>query len=251
MKFENASVIIPITRETSAFEQEVSTILDTCNPADLKEFVIVTSPTLTTPGARESVQKMQAVSLANGVPYLVLEQHIPGMGGAMREGLDAATGSHVIIQCADQSQDLSCMPKLIALAKEHPEQIYSVSRFLPGGGLGKGYDGLKGLWNRLSQKYLKLLYPSAITDYTYCYRICPVTYYREVVWEETMHPFALETALKFIRLGRTMLEIPGRQFGGTQSGYRETLLYLPLSLRLRFTPVSNFQKVQIAEEKTS
>ena len=40
--------------------------------------------------------------------------------------------------------------------------------------------------------------------------------------------------MKFIRLGLPVREIPGRQYGGSQSGLKETMLYLPLSLRVRF-----------------
>lgn len=234
MKFEACTIIIPVIRETDLFEQVVGIILDTCNHKDLKEFIIVVHPKYTAKESLISIEKMKQRCEKAEISYTILAQKLPGMGGAMREALDIAKGSHTIIQNADMALDPRLVAKLIACAKQTPSDITSVSRYVKGGQIEEGYDKFKLIWNVLAQKYCAILYHSKITDYTYAYRICHTSYYHAVNWEELKHPFSLEGTLKFLRLGIKFHEIPGNQVGGSQSGYGETMLYLPVSLKIRF-----------------
>lgn len=234
MKFENCTIIVPVIRETDLFEQVVETILDTCKHEDLAEFIIVIHPQYTAQECYASIERMRQKCEELGIAYRLLEQNLPGMGGAMRDALDIAKGSHTIIQNADMALNPRLVAKLIECAKERPNEITSVSRYMKGGKIEDGYKKTKLIWNKLSQKYCAILYQSKLTDYTYSYRICPTKYYHAVNWEELKHPFALEMTLKFLRLGIKVYEIPGNQVGGSQSGYAETMLYLPASLHFRF-----------------
>lgn len=234
MEFQSCTIIIPVIRETTLFEQVVGTILETCPHSDLAEFIIVVHPTHTAKESFHSIEKMKKSCEKCGILYKVLEQKLPGMGGAMRDALDIAKGSHTIIQNADMALDPRLVPKLIESAKEFPEDITIVSRHTKTSKIEEGYDKLKLIWNILAQKYCAVLYQSNLTDFTYAYRICPTKYYHAVNWEELKHPFALEGTLKFLRLGIKFHEIPGNQIGGSQSGYAETMLYLPVSLKIRF-----------------
>jgi len=160
----------------------------------------------------------------------------------MRTGLDASKGSHIIIQCADLSLDPEQVAQLIECAKKYPNDITSVSRHIKKGLIEEGYDKLKLIWNILSQKFLLVFYLKKLTDFTFGYRIVPTSLYHSIEWKELKHPFALEGTLKLLRLGIKFHEIPGRQQGGTQSGYAETLLYLPVALRIRFMRKSKILK---------
>lgn len=242
MKFGSCTIIIPVIRETDLFEQVVGTILDTCDHADLQEFIIVVHPQYTAKESYASINKMRERCEKDGVPYQVLEQKLPGMGGAMRDGLEIAKGSHTIIQNADMALDPWLVSKLIESAKKFPEDITSVSRHTKTSQIEKGYDKLKLAWNVIAQKYCAILYRSDLTDFTYAYRICPTHYYHAVNWQELKHPFALEGTLKFLRLGIPFHEIPGNQVGGSQSGYAETMLYLPVSIKIRFMRRKNILK---------
>lgn len=234
MKFTSCTIIIPVIRETDLFEQVVGTILDTCPLSDLEEFIIVVHPEYTAKESFASIERMRLRCEEAGVAYQVLEQKRPGMGGAMRDALDVARGSHTIIQNADMALDPRLVAKLIGCAKKHPADITIVSRHTKASQIEAGYDKLKLAWNVLAQKYCAILYQSRLTDFTYAYRICPTRYYHAVDWKELKHPFALEGTLKFLRLGIKFHEIPGNQVGGSQSGYGETMLYLPVSLKIRF-----------------
>lgn len=232
--FKNCSIIIPVIRETNLFEQVVSTIINICSHKDLAEFIIVIHPEYTAQESCDSVEKMKIECRKHSIPYRILKQKLPGMGGAMRDALSIAKGTHTIIHNADMASDPFLTATLIEYAKKNPSNIISVSRYIGSGKIEEGYDKLKQIWNKLAQKYCSILYHSTITDYTYAYRICPTLFYRVVNWEELKHPFTLEATLKFLRLGIKFYEIPGRQVGGSQSGYTETMLYLPVSLKVRF-----------------
>lgn len=234
IQFRSCTIIIPVIRETDLLEQVVGTILETCAPSDLEEFIIVVHPEYTAKESFASIEKMRLRCEEAGVAYQVLKQKRPGMGGAMRDALDIAKGSHTVIQNADMALDPCIMAKMIDCAKDTPTTIISASRYIEKGSIEKGYKKLKLIWNRLAQVYCAVLYQSRLTDFTYAYRICPTAYYHAVNWEELKHPFALEGTLKFLRLHLPFYEIPGKQIGGTQSGYKETMLYLPVSLRIRF-----------------
>lgn len=234
MKFENCTIIVPVIRETDLFEKVIEIILDTCKPEDLAEFIIVVHRKNTAQECYVSIEKMRKRCEALGIAFQLLEQKLPGMGGAMRDALEIAQGSHTIIQNADMALNPRLVTQLIECCKERPNEITSVSRYMQGGKIEDGYKKAKLLWNKLSQKYCAVLYQSKLTDFTYSYRICPTKYYHAVNWEELKHPFALEMTLKFLRLGIKCQEIPGNQVGGSQSGYGETMLYLPASLKFRF-----------------
>lgn len=234
MNFTSCTVIIPVIRETDLFEQVVSLTLESCDSLDLEELIIVVHPEYTSEESLISIEKMRTASEAAGVAYRVIEQKLSGMGGAMRDALDIAKGSHTVILNADMALDPRVMAQMLECAKETPTEIISVSRYLKKGSIEEGYKKVKLLWNRLAQLYCAILYQSRLTDFTYAFRCCPTAYYHAVQWEELKHPFALEGTLKFLRLGLPFREIPGRQVGGSQSGYRETMLYLPVSLRIRF-----------------
>jgi hypothetical protein len=243
MSFEDVSIIVPVIRETDLFEQVVGTILDLCVPGDIKEFIVVVCEK-TAAESFTSIEKMRPPCAERGIDYRLLWQKLPGMGGAMRDALDAAAGSHTIITNADMALDPGLIPIMIEQARKYPDDITGVSRFLEKGFTieKEGYSKIKLIWNKISQKWLRLFYFSKLTDYTYSYRIVPTGLYHAVNWTELRHPFALETTLKFVRLGVKFHEIPGRQIGGSQSGYLETLSYLPVALKIRFMPKKKILK---------
>ena len=158
MNFSSCTIIIPVIRETDLFEQVVGIILDTNKPVDLKEFIIVVHPEYTAKESFTSIERMRQRCLEAGVAYQVLEQKLPGMGGAMRDALDMARGSHTIIQNADMALDPKLVSQLIECAKRAPDDITIVSRHTRGSQIEKGYDKLKLAWNVLAQKYCAILY---------------------------------------------------------------------------------------------
>lgn len=234
MNFKNCTIIVPVIRETDAFETVIQTILDTNDHKDLAEFIVVVHPQYTAKESFVSIEKMRKVSEEACVPYTLLYQKLPGMGGAMRDALDIAKGSHTIISNGDMALDPAQVVDLINLAKKYPEDVISCSRFIKGGKV-EGYTRKwKYEWSRMSQRLCSFMFHTNVTEFTFAYRICLTKYYHDIIWKETTHAFALEGTLKLVKLGLTFHEIPGHHIGGSQSGFKETLSYFPTLMHVKF-----------------
>jgi len=247
MNFKSCTIIIPVIRETALFEQVVGTILDTCDHADLKEFIIVVHPQYTAKESYASINKMRERCEKDGVPYQILEQKLPGMGGAVRDGIEIAKGSHTIFLCADCSNDPIIASQFIEKAKKYPDCCINGSRYIPGGTLGNEYKLPKKIWNIVANKGLHLLYPCSVTDFSSAIRCVPTKYYHSMNMIEIGHPWSVETTFKLLRLGVKFHEIPLVQHGGSQSGYLETLQYIRPMLYCRFMRKSKILKDGIKE----
>ncbi len=207
MRFENVSVVIPTLRETEEFLKTVNVILDNCNKNDLKEFIIVVCKA-TTEEALKYVEKGAEIAANAGVAYQVLYQKRPFLGGALMDGFDAATGSHVAIETADLNTAPENLGKMIGLAKQHPNDVISCSRWLKGSAF-ENYSPIKKAWNYCSQKFLQLLYFTKVTDFTWGTHLAPTSLYQSIRFTEMRHPIAVEEVVIPLRLGIKFHEIPG------------------------------------------
>jgi len=233
MKFVNESIIIPVIRETDLLEQVVNIILGTCKHDDICEFIVVVCEK-TAKECFASIEKMQLKCAELKIPFSILQQKLPGMGGAVRDAIDVAKGSHTTFTAADMAADPNIISQLIDMAKQYPKDIISGSRYIVRTKKPKEYNTIKYIWNVISQVGLKILYRANLTDFTAAYWIVPTAYLQAIRFEELKHPFALEGTLKFLRLGINIHEIPIVQGAGSESGYLETLGYIKPAIRCRF-----------------
>jgi glycosyltransferase involved in cell wall biosynthesis len=232
-KFDSASIILPVLNETYSLRQTVDIIEATC-ARDVGEYVVVVCDR-TTPGSlevcREVVQKL-------GSRASLHFQKRPFVGGAIRDGFDLARGSHVIMMSSDLETDPALVQTLIKSAKEFPDGIATASRWIEGGQF-KGYSPLKLVANYIFQKTFSLLYGTQLTDLTYAYRIFPLALVRSIQWQELKHPFFLETAIKPLRLGVSIREIPAvwrvRTEGTSVNPFLANFTYFRIALRTRFS----------------
>jgi hypothetical protein len=185
---------------------------------------------------------MKSAVESTGIDYITMCQRRPFYGGAMLDGIDAATGSHLLTMDGGMSTDPAKSPEMIVLAKQYPTHVIKGSRFKKGGSFGKYYPLPKLLWNVLSQLAVSVFYLTAFKDWTYAYLLAPTVYFQSVNWVELKHPLNLEFTLKFEKLGIHIREIAVKQAGGTASGYAETAGYLNPMLKVRFMKKSEILK---------
>jgi glycosyltransferase involved in cell wall biosynthesis len=230
----SVSIVLPAINEIYSFKKTVEIILDTCDKADLCEFFIVLC-SKTTPECIKTAESIKEMNC--GVPVKIYYQKKPFIGSAMREAFDLVEGTHVVMMSTDLETDPNAIQRFIEMVKQKPEEIVTVSRWIKQGGFS-GYNKVKLLSNFIFQKVISLLFLSNLTDLTYAYRIFPVSLLREIHWEETKHPFFLETALKPLRLGIKIREIPGkweaRTEGESQNSFFKNFDYFRLAFRVRF-----------------
>jgi hypothetical protein len=137
---------------------------------------------------------------------VVVHQHQPGKGAALRAGFVAATGDLVVMIDADGSTDPREMHRFVS-ALRHGADFVKGSRHMDGGG-SADFTRLRRAGNRAFVTMVNLLYRSRFTDL--CYGYC-------AFWREHLDALALtadgfeietELVLGAVRAGLTIREVP-------------------------------------------
>ncbi|MCR4908420.1 MAG: glycosyltransferase family 2 protein [Lachnospiraceae bacterium] len=220
-KFENVTILLPAMDETYSLRETVERILNTCKKKDLAEFIIILCGK-TTPECR-GVAEALVEEYSKTVPIYIHDQTLPFVGGAVREGIDLAKGSHVVMMSTDLETDPDVIRIFIKGAKKYPDRIITASRWKKGGGF-KNYSKIKLVCNLIFERAIGIFYLTYLSDLTYAYRIFPTDLMQSIAWEELKHPFFLETALKPLRLGVKFAEVPARWKARTEGTSQNTFL---------------------------
>jgi len=227
------TIILPVIDETDSLRETVDILLAE-NSKDISEILIIVC------------DKTKATSLAIAEelrvrwPNLiqVRSQIRPYLGGAMRDAFEWATGSHVLMMASDLETEPRTAKELIASAQQDID-IVTATRWRSQGGF-RGYDPLKYLLNWFFQVFMRLLYGSTLTDFTFGFRIFRARWVKTIQWTELRHPFLLETILKPLRLGAHVIEIPttwkARVEGESHNPFSQNFVYFRTALKIRFTP---------------
>jgi hypothetical protein len=230
--FDAASIILPVLNETYSLRQTVGIIEATC-AREVGEYIIVVCER-TKP---ESLAVCREMTQMLGERGLLHFQKRPFVGGAIRDGFDLARFSHVVMMSSDLETDPALVQTLIKAAEEHPDGIVTASRWMEGGQF-EGYSPIKLVANYLFQKMFSVLYGTHLSDLTYAYRIFPCSLVRGIRWEELKHAFFLETALKPLRLGVSILEIPAiwkaRTEGESVNSFMANFTYFRIAITTKF-----------------
>ncbi len=225
-RYRGTTILIPAMDETYSLVQTVDTIVETVNSSDIAEIILLLCDR-TTEETRNTAEKL--VKKFDGrLSIFIHDQTLPFVGGAIREGIDLAKGSHVIMMSSDLETDPYLVQTFIAYAKRYPNRIITASRWAAGGGF-KGYNNVKLICNYLFEKIIAFLFCTRLSDITYAYRIFPTRLMKRIKWEELKHPFFMETALKPLRLGVKFIEIPAiwvaRSEGESQNSFFANFKY--------------------------
>lgn len=242
--FSNVSILLPTLNETFSFRQTVEIILEECDPADICEFIAIVCDR-TEQESLMAIEDSRALTEARGVPLRVLWQKLPFAGGAVQDGIMASQGSHILMMAPDLETDPHSAREFIEMGKKYPEDMTVASRWLKKGSFD-GYNKTKYVLNFLFQKIFSWFYGVKLTDITFGYRLAPAKLFQSIRWEELKHPFFLETALKPIRLGVRIHEIPSgwaaRQEGESQNSLLQTFKYLKIAFKVKFEKKESLTK---------
>ena len=232
-EFRDVSILMGAVTETDSLRETVLTVLKLCDHADLREIIICYSQHAT-PECLAVISELESMDC--DVPIVGLRQKRPGLSGFM-DMFEIARGSHCIFGASDLALDLTCTPVMIEYAKQDPECIVTISRWLKGCRFYH-YGAIKKIMNYCGQIFLRLLYSVDLTDMTTPYQIVPTELYRSIAFEHEDFPFMLEMVLKPLRLGYRFLEIPsncyGRKEGKSSNSFRQTAGFLPVAIHIRF-----------------
>ncbi len=234
MHFEQVTIIIGTTDEDYALRQTVDTIMSTCNVNDIGRILMV-KPKNASEGCNSAINAME--EKYKGIAF-GLEQTRPFIGGAIRDGFDAAETSHIMLLPGDMAISLDCVAEMIKRVKEKPDVISKTSRWLKKDSFHE-YNKARKILNALSQVFLRVLYGVKLTDFTSPVQTAPASVYRKADWQELNFPFMVEMVLLPLRMGVKFEEFPvecfGRKEGKSKNSVKQTALYLRTALRVRFT----------------
>lgn len=240
--FKNASFLVMATDETDALIRTVETLMDLCDDGDIDKYLIV-YPKNVSPDTAKTI-KMLEEKYPEKVEGLL--QTRPGIGGAIKDGMDYATSSHVIFMVADLAIELEAIPKIIEEEKKHPNAVVKTSRWMEGGGFFNGYSPVRKFFNRIAQSFLRVLFHTKLTDITSPCQVMPTMLCRSWNMKGNGFPMCLEMVIVPLRLGDEIIELPskcyGREEGESKNSFFKTASYFFTALRVRFTPREKLRK---------
>ena len=222
--FKNVSILLPTLNETFSFKQTVEIILRECNLQDICEIIAIVCER-TEKESLNVIEESKRLSEENNIPLHILYQTLPYAGGALRDGIMAAKGSHILMMAPDLETDPHNVKDFIFNGKKYPRDMVTASRWLRKGSF-QGYNKVKYVLNLIFQRFFAWFY------------LAPAKLLQSINWEELKHPFFLETALKPIRLGVKVHEIPSqwsaRLEGESQNSLLQTFKYLRIAFKVKF-----------------
>jgi len=195
------SVIVPVYNE----HRTIDLILDKVRKAPLaaeREIVVVDGCSID--GTRERLAAQEA---AHSDTRVIYQPRRNGRGGALKEGIAAATGDVVLFQDADLELDPADYPALLAPILDGSARVVFGSRFLEGRPI---MTPLQYLGNRVVTEAVNLLYGARLTDVETCYQVFPREVFQGMRIRANDFAFTVELTVKLLKAGHKILEIPIR-----------------------------------------
>lgn len=199
------TVIIPTFNE----EQTIAMVIQRVKEADIgdleREIIVVDD------GSRDATRR-----ILRDIPDIkvILHQHNLGKGGAIKTGLQVATGDVVIVQDADLEYDPDDFRVLLAPILAGQTEFVMGSRFLLEkpkfflGGNSPFFTHYVG--NRLVIWLTNLLYCNRATDYEGCYKALTRRLMNSLMIRANGFEFDNEMICKALRLKLRIIEVPIR-----------------------------------------
>lgn len=190
------SVIIPVYNEV----RTLSSVLEAVRrvPVD-KEIIVVDGNS--TDGTREILAREET----QGDLTAIYQREKNGRGGALREGLEHASGDIVVFQDADLELDPACFPDLVAPIERGESDVVFGSRFLRG---RPRMTFLQYWGNRVVNVVLNTFWGTHLTDVETCYQVFRRAAVGDIRFERTDMSFTIELTLKLVRKGLRIVEVP-------------------------------------------
>ncbi len=229
------SAVLPVYAEKESVVEVVSGLCTLVGDY-LQEIILIvakSSPAETLRICEETVARFPLVRLS-------MQQHNPGLGLAVREGIAEARGTHILLMDSDGEMDVQTVPRMLTDLRKRDADLVVASRWVNGGGV-EGYNRFKYILNRGYQFIFQLLYWTPIHDLTLGFKLGRAEVLKSIPWSAQFHDIGCETTLRVIRAGYTVTEVPTvwrcRKEGVSKNSFRRNFRYvwMALSILLRQT----------------
>jgi glycosyltransferase involved in cell wall biosynthesis len=230
------SIIVPAYNEDKTILRVLDELLSLDIPGKKLEILVVNDGS--TDATRDHLASIDDSRL---VPI-----HHPinlGKGAAVRAGIAAATGSHVLIFDADFEYDVSDVPRLVTPLLSGRAEIVYGSRM---SGFGTVHPSL---WHSVGNKTMtamaNLLFGSAISDLHTCLKLLPTPLLRSFDLEETGFGLDTEISAEALRAGFRPFEVPVSYVGrsaeeGKKIQLRDAMRCVYILFKVRSRPRTKY-----------
>ena len=230
------SIIVPTHNEDYTILQVLDALLSLDIPGKKLEVIVVNDGSTDATGARvESVEDSRLVSIHHPTNL--------GKGAAVRAGIAAATGSHVLIFNADAEYDVNDVPRLVTpLLLGRAEVVYG-SRM---SGFGTVHPSLfHSVGNKAMTGLANVLFGSAISDLHTCLKLLPTPLLRSFNLDENGFGLDTQISAEMLRAGFRPFEVPVSYVGrskeeGKKVRFGDAVRCVYILIKVRFRPVTPY-----------
>jgi glycosyltransferase involved in cell wall biosynthesis len=185
------SILMPVYDEAPTVALAVKRVLDVAYPCEM-ELVIVND------GSRDGTANRLADVDDRRVRVLTHERN-QGKGAAIRTAVEAATGDLMIICDADLEYSPDEIPALVAPALDgRARVVYGTRTF----GSHSAFSFWYVVGNRVVTHFANVLFNSYISDLETCFKLLPVSLFRELDMRENGFGMEAEATAKLLKLGQ-------------------------------------------------
>lgn len=227
------SVVVTVYSETYSLRETINRVLAK-DRGYIKEIILTVSP--------KSSDECKEICKELEENYSFLSMHIqknnPGVGWAIREGLELATGDYIALLSADLETEPEAVDRMFSEIETNGCDLVIGNRWLKGGRF-ENYDPIKLVLNWGFQFLFKILYLTKIGDLTYGFKTIKRSVAKKIKWEGTFHEIYIETTVKPLKLGYKVSQIPtvwiGRKEGESKNTFLKNFRYVRLALDVLFS----------------
>jgi glycosyltransferase involved in cell wall biosynthesis len=230
------SIIIPSFNEHSTIMRVLDDLLSLDIPG--KEFEVIVVNDGSSDGTRELIESLDDSRLVR------IQHHVNrGKGAAVRTGIAAASGSHVLIFDADSEYDVADIPRLVTpILTGRAEVVYG--NRMPGFGTVH-----PSLWHSVGNKCMTLLanilFGSAISDLHTCLKLVPMPLLNSLVLDEKGFGLDTEISAEVLRAGFRPFQVPVSYVGrskeeGKKIRLSDALRCVFVLVKVRLRPVTPY-----------
>lgn len=190
------SILMPVFDEAPTVALAVKRVLDVAYPCEM-ELVIVND------GSRDATSDRLADVDDPRVRVLTHERN-QGKGAAIRTAAAAATGDLMIICDADLEYSPDEIPTLVTPALDGRAQVVYGTRTF---GSHSAFSFWYVVGNRVVTHFANVLFNCYISDLETCFKLMPVSLFRELDMRENGFGMEAEATAKLLKLGHRPYEI--------------------------------------------
>lgn len=196
------SIIIPVYNDRDYIEQAFAQVKSV---AFTIPYEIIAVDDFSTDGSREALKKIPGITL-------ILHERNTGKGGAIKTGMEAATGDIIAIQDDDCEYDPAVLPLLCAPIQRGETDVVFGSRFLQKNQM----FSLQRLENIAITWLANILLGQRLTDIETGHKVLSRRVASQLQLQANGFEFDMEITLQIVQLGFRIKELPTRYVARTK-----------------------------------